>query len=154
MYTFWLFLALLFSPSLPGKWQQVSNSFQAILLRLVCLSSGLSQGAHWAELPKNLPCILSGICAGSVNKIMFPSWGRPKSSVMCLRDISACEVGTLLQTKGLQCDMKSDRRHQPQVSSAPVSSLTRLHDACHLSCHAPRTHCMSLFLVHTISPHL
>lgn len=118
-------------------------------------SSGLSQGAHWAELPKNLPCILSGGSVGYVNKIVLPFWGWLKSYVTYLRDInSACEVCTLLKAKGLHCDMKSDRKHQPQVSPAPVSSLTRLHDACHLSCHAHRTYCMSLFLVHTIPPHL
>jgi len=47
---------------------------------------------------------------------------------MYLRDInSACEVCALLKAKGLHCVMKSDRKHQPQVSSAPVSSSTRLH---------------------------
>lgn len=155
MYTFWLFLALLFCPSLPGKWQQDSDFFQASLQRLICLSSGLSRGAHRAELPKNLPCVLSVGLVWYVNKIILSFWGRLKSYVTYLGDInSAWEVCTLVEGKGLHCDMKNDRKHQPQISSAPVSTWTRLHDACHLSCHARRTHYMSLFLVYAILPHL
>lgn len=149
---FWLILALRFSPSLPGKWQQGSDSFQASLLRLFCWSSGLSHTelSYLKICPSSF--LVSMLCMQTRLCYLLEVGLRVMSY---LRDInSACEVCTLLKAKGLHCDMKSDRKHQPQVSSAPVSSLTRLHDACHLSCHARRTCCVSLFLVHTIPPHL
>lgn len=148
---FWLFV-----PCFSLQASQANGSKALALSKRASwgLSAGV-QGAHRAELPKNPLCILSAVFAGYVNRIMLPSWGRLKSYVMYLRDInSACAVCALPKAKGLHCDMKSDRKHQPRVSSAPASSLTRLHDACHLSCHALRTCCVSLFLVHTIPPHL